>query len=216
MKDLSKNFNRRNIDYTGQRRGRLLIKGPVSPADNKYKSNAKEWYCACDCGTELQLQTRMISGSGKYTQKSCGCLRAPMHLAATTKIENLTFDYIDSFSDFEKYQFLHKAYVKSHLKINCEKKYKEFIEFFYEDPQFNAVYKSWKQKKESHNTFYDWYKPSIDHKLPVSRGGNGEVNNLQFLTVFENLAKRDMTEKEWNNFKLNSNTKSDLFIRREG
>ena len=55
-------------------------------------------------------------------------------------------------------------------------------------------------------------KPSIDHKTPVSRGGNNDIQNLQFLTVFENLCKRDMTEQEWLLFKNKTSTKSEYFI----
>ena len=53
------------IDYTGQKIGKLLILGLVPPYKKKYKSNTKEWYCKCDCDTELQLETRMISGNGR-------------------------------------------------------------------------------------------------------------------------------------------------------
>lgn len=55
-------------------------------------------------------------------------------------------------------------------------------------------------------------KPSIDHKMPISRGGNNDIQNLQFLTVFENLCKRDMTEQEWLLFKNKTSTKSEYFI----
>lgn len=46
-------------------------------------------------------------------------------------------------------------------------------------------------------------RPSLDHILPKSRGGSEELNNLQFLTWFENFSKRDMTQKEWEVVKLN-------------
>ena len=52
----------------------------------------------------------------------------------------------------------------------------------------------------------------IDHIIPKSRGGNNEKENLQFLTTFENLTKRDMTMEEWNNFKIKTNTHSQYFI----
>ena len=53
--------------------------------------------------------------------------------------------------------------------------------------------------------------------VPRSRGDNTEdIDNLQFLTLFENLAKRDMTESEWDTFKRETNTNSDLFIRSKG
>jgi len=48
--------------------------------------------------------------------------------------------------------------------------------------------------------------------MPKSRGGTNELNNLQFLTLFENLNKRDMTMEEWNNFKKETNTHSNYFI----
>ena len=61
-------------------------------------------------------------------------------------------------------------------------------------------------------TFYDWAKPSLDHIIPSSKGGSNTLDNFQFLTTFENLAKRDMTMDEWKNFKQKTNTTSDYFI----
>jgi hypothetical protein len=46
----------------------------------------------------------------------------------------------------------------------------------------------------------------------LSRGGTSKLSNLQILTVFENLAKRDMTMEEWNIFKEKTNTHSNYFI----
>lgn len=65
---------------------------------------------------------------------------------------------------------------------------------------------------EKDTTFYDWYKPSLDHIVPKSRGGDNSLDNLQYLTVFENLSKRDMTMIEWEEFKQKTNTKSELFL----
>lgn len=44
--------------------------------------------------------------------------------------------------------------------------------------------------------------PSIDHIVPKTKGGNDEVNNLQVLSWFENRAKNNMTQAEWNKMKL--------------
>ena len=72
---------------------------------------------------------------------------------------------------------------------------------------------TWKERNnEKDTTFYDWYKPSLDHIVPKSRGGDNSLDNLQYLTVFENLSKRDMTMIEWEEFKQKTNTKSELFL----
>lgn len=69
-----------------------------------------------------------------------------------------------------------------------------------------------KNNKERGKTFYDLAKPSLDHIIPKSRGGTNTKENYQFLTVFENLSKRDMTKEGWNNFKEKTHTYSDYFI----
>lgn len=89
--------------------------------------------------------------------------------------------------------------------------YKTTVSYFYNDEQFNNIYNNWKSQEQT-GTYYDFYKPSLDHIIPRSKGGNNKLENLQFLTVFENLAKRDFTQEEWENFKKDTNTKSNLFI----
>ena len=72
-------------------------------------------------------------------------------------------------------------------------------------------YDFWKTKERS-KTFYDLAKPSLDHIIPKSKNGSNKKENLQFLTVFENLSKRDMTWEEWEDFKIKTNTHSDYFL----
>ena len=38
--------------------------------------------------------------------------------------------------------------------------------------------------------------PSLDHIIPISRGGSWELDNLQIISWFENRAKCDMTQQE--------------------
>ena len=198
------------IDLTNTKIGELTIINLVPEELRRNKYRRREWLCKCSCGNEIIVEQRNLTGN-KYTQASCGCLRVKAAFVATTKSHWIDLDYVNSFDDFEKYAFLHKQRVKQ-LKLSTdEKEYKEFINYFYNQEQFNAIYNNWR-KKEKENTFYDWYKPSIDHIIPKSKGGTNSLDNLQFLTVFENLAKRDMTMEEWNDFKKRTNTSSDLFL----
>lgn len=86
--------------------------------------------------------------------------------------------------------------------------YKDFMRKFYNDKQFNLIYNTWKENKKN-----KWLSPSIDHKKPLSNGGGNTLDNLQFLTWFENRAKCNMDEEEWSKFKTMTNTYSNYFIR---
>lgn len=131
---------------------------------------------------------------------------------ATTTVKDLTEEYLLKFNDFDKFLFIHRSITHTINLINIDiLNYKEYIEYFYYQNQFNKLYSFWK-KQERLNVFYDWAKPSIDHIIPKAKGGTNELNNLQFLTTFENLSKRDMTMEEWNNFKKITNTHSNYFI----
>ena len=46
-------------------------------------------------------------------------------------------------------------------------------------------------------------KPSLDHINPGSKGGTNDIDNLQFLTWFENRCKNNMTQQDWNLIKEN-------------
>lgn len=204
-------------DYIGKICGKLLITGIVPREEYKEKNYVGTlMYCDClNCGKKhIQVRFSYLSGNGNYTQKTCGCNRKIRAFQASTR-QDLTDDFLNSFDDFEKFLLLHKSLSRTTdidiLNIPLQE-YQNIIQYFYNDKQFNAVYSFWKNENYQENTFYDWAKPSIDHIIPKSKGGTDDINNLQFLTVFENLSKRDMTQSEWNNFKEKTHTKSDYFI----
>lgn len=67
----------KKIDLTGQRFGRLTVKGP---ATNKGKKT--RWICWCECGGILPItSTHLISGH----TKSCGCLQRERTGTAATR-----------------------------------------------------------------------------------------------------------------------------------
>ena len=201
------------LDIKGCRFGKLTVISLIPEDERRNKYNRREWLCKCDCGNSIIVEQRHLTGT-KYIQHSCGCIRVKAHLVATSKMPFLTLEYVDSFQDFEKFAYLHKQIVKL-FRVNelTELYYKEYIDKFYNEEQFNNIYMTWKESNnEKDTTFYDWYKPSLDHIVPKSRGGDNSLDNLQYLTVFENLSKRDMTMIEWEEFKQKTNTKSELFL----
>ena len=196
------------IDITGQRFGRLVAIKLIPKEERTWSNKERAWLCKCDCGNEVIVRQRSLRGA--RVTKSCGCLRKVDAFLATTTVKNLTEEYLLGFNDFDKFLFIHRALTNTINLINIDiSKYKEYVEFFYSQKQFNKLYSFWKKQER---VFYDWAKPSIDHIIPKSKGGTNELNNLQFLTVFENLTKRDMTMKEWEEFKKSTNTYSRYFI----
>lgn len=197
-------------DITNCRFGKLVATELIPKGERKNLYQRREWKCKCDCGNEIIVEQRNLL-SARFT-KSCGCIREKVAFQETVHLD-LDFEWLDSFSDFKKVAFIHRTYRGvigdvSHLN---KEQYMEIIEHFYNNKQFNDIYSFWKQQEKQTNTFYDWAKPSIDHIIPKSKGGNNDLSNLQYLTVFENLAKRDMTMEEWEVFKKETNTHSNFF-----
>lgn len=202
-------------DLKGKKVGKLLVKELVPINERPSQNHGNYWYCDCDCGTKnVKVPASYLTGNGNYTQTSCGCDRKIKAFLASTR-KDIDKDYINTFDDFEKLLLVHSLISRSSgipLKQYSLKEYKELVEYIYYDEQFNAVYKFWLDHKQENNTFYDWAKPSIDHIIPKSKGGSNDKANLQILTVFENLNKRDLTMEEWNEFKKRTNSTSDYYI----
>lgn len=202
------------IDLTGKRVGKLVVKSKVPKELRPSQNHGNYWYCDCDCGTKnVMVPTTYLTGNSNYTQTSCGCDRKKRAFLASSR-KDIEFDFIDKFDNFEKFLLIHSLLMQGtrnyFVKVPIQEYY-EIIDYFYNDNQFNKIYTFW-QSHQKDNTFYDWAKPSLDHINPKSKGGQNTKENLQFLTVFENLAKRDMSMEEWDKFKQETHTTSDYFI----
>jgi len=138
--------------------------------------------------------------SGKTLPESF--CRANMKGRMGTKID------LDQYADYEKLKLL-SGILSRHKKHLCQNDAmrKAFLDKFYFDPAFNAIYDLWISSGKN-----KWYYPSIDHIEPKSNGGNFALDNLRFITWFENRAKADMTFADWNTFKEKTGTCSRLFI----
>lgn len=109
---------------------------------------------------------------------------------------DITLDDIAKYDDFDKLKYLTGGISRNIKHFNTKEKYLAYIDYFYSDEQFNKIYKKWIDSSKN-----KWYQPTLDHKVCKSKGGNWELSNLQFLTWFENRAKADMSEDEWNDIK---------------
>lgn len=101
-------------------------------------------------------------------------------------------EWLLQFEDFEKLKMLNAAIGHSERFPSETEWYRRYIERFYYDAQFNYVYLAWVVSDKD-----PWKRPSIDHIHPASQGGLGDLDNLQFLSWFENRCKNHLSQEVW-------------------
>ncbi len=119
---------------------------------------------------------------------------------------NITITDLKKYNDTEKLIFLNNVISRHRKHFVDDAKYIAYLDKFFYDKLFNIVY-----KERIHSWRCKWRIPSLEHILPISRWWGFDLDNLIFTTWFENRAKAEMSLDEWNNFKKETWTQSDLF-----
>jgi hypothetical protein len=107
--------------------------------------------------------------------------------------------WLKQFEDIEKLKFLNKAITPRDIRFKVDTRwYIKYVLKFYYDKQFIYIYSRWIESGKD-----KYMRPTVDHINPKANGGNEELDNLQFLTWFENRAKNDMPLVVWQEMKKN-------------
>ena len=125
-----------------------------------------------------------------------------------TKLGRLTvsIETLARYKDFNKLKFLTRGVSRHRKEFEGDEKFIAYLDKFYFCKEFNKQYDRWIESGKN-----KWYMPTIDHINPKASGGCCDLDNLRFITWFENRAKAEMPLDEWEEFKRKTNTKSDLF-----
>ena len=105
---------------------------------------------------------------------------------------NIDLAFLMRFDNIEKLKCLNQMLSRKRVSENFDtEKYKLFIEKFYYDINFNKQFECYLSSKNK------WDMPSLDHIIPLSKGGTWDLDNLQIISWFENRAKCDMNNEEF-------------------
>lgn len=106
---------------------------------------------------------------------------------------NVSLEFLLSFENIDKLKCLTSIINKDRVSQNFnDEQYKEFLKYFYYDNTFNHTYDNWINENKQ-----QFAKPSLDHIVPLSKGGTWELSNLCIIPWCINRAKYNFMPDEW-------------------
>ena len=166
-----------------EQNGIAIVKGKLAPFSDQHRAKI---------GAASKGRTSWAKG------KKMPKLSLYKNMASHLRFD-VSAEWLLSFEDIEKLKFLNRSITCRGGRFDMTTDdYKAYVFKFYNDAQFNRIYERW-----LHSEQCKWKRPTIDHIDPRANGGCNRLDNLQFLTWFENRAKCDMTQKEWDAVKEN-------------
>lgn len=113
---------------------------------------------------------------------------------------DVDYEWLNQFEDIERLKYLNHAISrKRDYNGFTTEDYKAYIIKFYNDESFVRLYELWKSDGDK------YIKPSLDHIIPKANGGSLGIENIRFISWFENRAKNDIPLCEWEKIKKNIN-----------
>ena len=173
-----------------------------------YESGKSMRSIALELQTNHKLISRVLKKSGVQVRepkkmrgvKMFDCdIRRKYNNMATHLRFSVSVEWLMQFEDFSKMKLLNNVITNrsGRWEVSTEW-YESYIEKFYNDVQFNLIYTAWLDSGKQ-----PYKKPSLDHITPRAKGGTNCIDNLQFLSWFENRCKNDMTQGDWDALKAN-------------
>jgi hypothetical protein len=173
-----------------------------------YKDGRSMRQIALDFETNHKRISRILKGKNIQTRKpknfrgvkkfECDTERLYNNMATHLRFD-VSYQWLMQFKDFKKLKLLNDVITDRNGRWEVDTEwYKEYLLKFYSDKQFNSIYHKW-----CLSGYVKYKKPSIDHIIPKAKGGTNDLENLQFLSWFENRCKNDMTQSEWDILKSN-------------
>lgn len=181
LREISKEFNTNH-----HRIKRILLKNNVVINNSNRKRNALTEEHKMNISKSCK--GRVSPNKGKKMKKETLYKNMVAHIKW-----NVNLEFLLQFEDIEKLKFLNKVVRRDRVAEHFDtEKYKSFVLKFYYDNQFNNVYENWIEENKSKFAL-----PSLDHIIPLSKGGSWDLENLQFLPWCVNRAKVDFLPNEW-------------------